>query len=852
MPRTRPPEPVAPPRLPGARSRALGLAIGALLAASCADPPIDELAITCEGKCDGLDSVRALVADARTLGLSDLLAIGGDFATVAFDDGLGGARYASIQRHPTELYAPAAIARGADGVHDLDALVTGLAARFGDTSLSTEVNRLRAEHLARTGQRVYAESAFAVLGGLDHGWRLPTRGFGASAEVPVTLGFDAGAELELRVVSVHPHESPALVDAPLAAIKAARGFVLPRALADVGRMAPGESFALAGRGRLGVNLGVGVPILLANPLGLIAYDLVLSAGLRSVFEGQVDVQLVKLAGDAVVVDVGVRDATLAQASIALADGWGVHGLLERSVTLGGARIDLDALLDVALIGKVSDKLSLLAARAERTRTAMRMSVARLRFDLAVPDPLGGRGAALAQALHGDVRLAQALAARGDAGVVAEFDLMRSGVSAVAHVGIDLLGMRWFRHQAESEGAAVVQTPGGVLALMWDSLHRASGWLYSSSAYTRVAIGGLRFDARAPAAATGETHLVVQTEEGERYMTRDQLIDQLDSVLVAAGGVGALRAVEASGNRLEQLVDARCPLPGFGRTFYEACNVALLDAPEVATLRADALAALDRATAERAAPLRALLRDVAARRLALQAIQEPDVTLVGPQASIVVDYRLDDGALRAVFEADRTAAREQVLHVLEATQLDRLADAPAQRAAIRAAAGPLAEQMAGIHAEHAARYARLRAIDGARIEGLGAIGANAIEVRFPVDAAGRPIYARAVSQSIAQARAGVAASLFDRLRDVAATLPRLGGAPPPHAEQLVAATLLGLADPDRIELRIALTTDTSSCGSCGRRYDLAGVRSLDAYARGPAAAPLAAGLFDVDALIDAPP
>ena len=61
---------------------------------------------------------------------------------------------------------------------------------------------------------------------------------------------------------------------------------------------------------------------------------------------------------------------------------------------------------------------------------MRISVARLRFHLDGDSPVGGRAEALAQALKGDLRLAQALAARGDSGVVAEFDLVRSGASAI--------------------------------------------------------------------------------------------------------------------------------------------------------------------------------------------------------------------------------------------------------------------------------------------------------------------------------------------------------------------------------------------------------------------------------------
>jgi hypothetical protein len=516
------------------RTVALASLFAVSASACAAEGDYDELGIECEGKCDGLSSVRALVSDAKKLDLQDLINVGAGYATGALNDALDASDYGSVAIQPTELYAPATVAAGDLTLKNLDALVSGLAARFGETALSTEVNKLRAKYLQSSGKRAYAESAFKIKGG--HNWSLASKGFGSDATSTVSLGFDAGIDLEARVISAHASENSGLVQAPLRAIKAARGFVLPTSLDDVKKLLPGESFALSGQGRLGLNLGAGVPILIANPTSWLTYSLVLTAGLRSQFEGQMDVQLVRMEGDQVVIDVGVRTATLKSASIALTDGFGVQGLIEKTVNIAGVNLDLGKLLDKALNQRVASKLSLIKAAAERTRQSMRMSVARLRFSLDAAEPVaGGRSQALAQALRGDLRLAQALAARGDSGVVADFDMVRSGASAISYAGVDVLGMSFYRRTAASEGSAVVQTPGGVLALMWESLHREGGWFFASHGFTRIGVAGLRFDGREPGVAKSETNLFLQTQEGDKFMERDKVIDQLDSIIVAAAG-----------------------------------------------------------------------------------------------------------------------------------------------------------------------------------------------------------------------------------------------------------------------------------------------------------------------------
>jgi hypothetical protein len=827
------------------------LAAAVVTTTGCLGPDYDELAIECEGKCDGLSSIRALVSDARELDLQDLINVGAGYATEELDDQLDLLDFVSFQLRPTELYAPAHVAAEDLTLKDLDGLVSGLASRYGESALTTEVNAVRRRHLETTGKRVYAEAAFRLDAALGHSWSVPAAGFDGGS---ITLGFDAGADLEARVITAHRSENGGLVGAPLAAIRASRGFVLPRSLDDVRAMAAGESFALSGRGRLGLNLGAGVPILIANPTSWLTYSLVVTAGLRSAFEGDVDIQLVRLEGDEVVVDVGVEAAGLIHGSIALRDGWGIQGLIETHVSIGPVNVDLGELLDKALQQKVASKLSLIRAAAERTQTSMRMSVARLRFRLDASDPTGGRAQALAQALRGDLRLAQALAARGDAGVVADFDMVRSGASAISYAGVDVLGMSFYRRAAESEGDAVIQTPGGVLSLLWESLHRESGWFFSSHGYTRIGVAGLRFDAREPGVAFGETNLFLQTQEGDEFMERDKVIDQLDSLIVAVGGKDALRAIEQRGNELERLIVARCPLPETGEYYDESCNVGLNGDPDVIALRAAALADLDAAIAGLPPDTRDLIHAVGDLRLAAQSIADPVAAAVGPTASMVANFRLDDAALRAVLTRDKLGMKSAVLALMDATQLDRYSTDPAgERTAIRDRSQATADRMGAVFQRHADDYQRLLSIDGASIETLGKIGANAIEVRFPVDSRNRAKYADAVASSVAQSRARVVGDLFEALRAEADDMPGSGGSRAPHPEQLAAFALLALSPPAHVELRVDFKTDNDSCSLCGdrERYDAAGFAGLDRYARGPDASPIAAGLFDIDAIIAAP-
>jgi hypothetical protein len=781
------------------------------------------------------------------LDLGDLLAVAAGWATNELNDALRLSDYAGIRLGDTELYAPSAVAAGDVTLHDVDALVSGLVERFGHRELTTEVNRVRQQHLATTAAELYAENAFRVRAGI-HDWGFTVGGFGGAG---VRVGFDAGVDLEARVIRAVGSELVGHLTAPLAAIADSRGFVLPRSIEDLRALAPGESYALRGAGKLGVNVGVGVPVLITT-FEALSYSVVLSAALRALVQGSIDVQVVRLAGDELVIDVGVEQGAVKQARLALDDGWGVHGLLQSRVAIGGVSVDLGELVEGALERMLNRKLSLVSATLDSTQTYSRLSVARFRVDLAAATPGSPVEQAVAHALKADLRLAQALANRSDGGIVAEFELSRSGVSATSYAGIDLLGMSFFRKVVEGEGSIVVQTPGGARTILFDSLHRSSGWLFSSHGFTRVGLSGLVVDGDD---AHGEANLVFQVMEGDKKMERDKLADHLDGVVLALGGEAALKAFEQPANDVERFVEEACPESGA----FDPCRVAVLDDPALVALREQARSALWAATAGLEPAARDLCRKAGEMRIVAQAAYEPKATFTGPPTSVVLDYRLDDGALDAVLgERSRTNLEQAVTAYANAAGLDRFLfdvytapgdpfDSSAARAELWDDVGARVAAAGAIFAAHQQRFrgiVQAETMTLPRHPELGEMGPRAIEIRFGVAHDQVPLYEEATVRSLAHARAEVTTALADDLVDV------LDGVAGKHGEQVAAYALLALTPATEIDLRLDLDVSVDdSWEQTYPQYRKAGYASFDVYVRGSEVDRIDGGLFDLDALLE---
>ena len=295
-----------------------------LSSAVACSAPADEEAESDEA---AVTELKAYWADAKRLDLGDLTRLSVGFATNQLNDQLSAPSFGARFDAPQVFAAsadPNRVLPDVAEVKALDTIVSGLAARFGEKELGTEVNKVRLDHLKSSADKYYVESAFAARAGLSHGWSFDAGGL---ADASVTLGFDANAELVSRVILAAKDDNVGtLVKTPLVAAKGLRGFVYPRSMEDVRKMKPGEMFALRGVGKLGGNFGLGAPILVAEPTGALAYRVVVSAGVSGVIGGQLDVQLVRLDGDEVVVDVGVENGKGVSFHAAIRDGWGVKGI----------------------------------------------------------------------------------------------------------------------------------------------------------------------------------------------------------------------------------------------------------------------------------------------------------------------------------------------------------------------------------------------------------------------------------------------------------------------------------------------------------------------------------------------
>ncbi|MFK7984515.1 MAG: hypothetical protein AB8I08_00660 [Sandaracinaceae bacterium] len=820
-------------------TKAASVALTALMLVHCAPTSAGEeetLGIECSGKCDGIGSnIRSVYRAAGDVDLGDLLSVTSGLASDGLNDALAFDN-AAVEVEAPELYA---VDPGPDELtlNDLTVLTSGLTERYGDRELTTVVNRARRDHLESSGDIVFAEAAFSVRAGVDPNWRFDAGGLG-EGDAAATVGFTANATLESRVIAAFDRELEATTGSILSAAQETRGFVLPRDVQDLRAMKPGESFALSGSGAVGINVGAGVPLLVAQPASAITYQLVLSAALRTRIEGQLDVQLVRLPGGEVVVDVGTSEARSRLARLALSDGWGVSGLTDVNLNLAGFDVDLGRAVDRALQSQLNDKLSLIEASVERSGRRSRVSVARFRFDLDAMGPDAEQ--ALTQALRGDVRLAQALAGQSEPGVVSELDLLRSGVSATSSAGVEILGMRFFRREVEESGTTIVQTPGGARSLMFESLHRDRGWFFSSHGFTRVGLAGLVFDPSNPGRAEGEANLFVEIVEGDEFMERDRMLDHIDAMIVALAGPDALAAIEGPGNALERYVETQCsPSSGPGAD----CREDVLADPQVVSLRAEGVAALEAASSGLDADQRAMLMAAGALRMTAQATVEPAASLVGPNASVVMGYRLDDRSLgNILLEHSGGDLEEAVYRYLEAIEVDRgdTADRIAQE---RNEARRTDLSALGIRFEAAAeRYESLLAVESSRIDGLGTIGANAIEILVPVDRDRGVQYEEATAQSIARARVRVLTGLFDGLREDSRRIGR-------HPEAVAAYGLLSLVDEDARDVRLNIDMDLDDrFAQDYDHYRAAGYGPLDVYARGAGVDTIDGGLFSLDALL----
>lgn len=837
-----------------------------MLAAGCSREASDEDSDASEAE---VNELKSYWADAKRLDLSDLTRATVGFATEGLNDQLSsnnlGARF-----DPPQVFAahadPNRVLPDVAEIKALDTVVSGLGARFGESELGTQVNKVRLNHLNRGADKYYVESAFTARAGIRHDWGYQANGLMNGAGVNV--GIDAGAELTSRVIlAADDDKIGSLVRAPLAAAKEMRGFVYPRSIQDVRKMKPGEMFALRGLGKLGGNFGLGAPILIANPTGGLTYQIVVSAGVSGVIGGQLDVQLVRLDGDEVVVDVGVENGKALSFQAAVRDGWGVKGICDdgerclRQVDVGPAHVDLARLVEKAIEKRMNSYLTF-RIEGQASNASTRVSLSRFRFHLDAGNS-DEVEKALQQTLKFDVRLAQALYNRDlgerEPAVVADFDAVRASTTSTRSFGFELLGMNiYHRAVVKKEGSFVVQTPEGAKSILFDTVHKDGGWFQMDHGFTRTGVAAQTLDARNPESFRSEANLFLQTAVGDKHMDDDVIIDNVDALLLGVIGPKGVDALDEYGNQMQRMVWSKCPASEdrerHTTRFDEECNVRLLDDPEMSSLKTKGLAAVEPFIGNLSPDFQKVVREAAKTRLTLQSVGIHNFDAAnGPNASFTLDVRFDDKALGILTSRTKEQYKASLREYLAAVHADRMKigaemDKDAARRAVDDKWGGDMDKMAKVFEARAKDY-RLIA-DAERLLPVTLSGKRFVSyplgIRFNVDRDAAKTYESAILDSTSNDRARAASRLFDDLMKEA---DRINA--PLYDEHTAAFPLLSLVPAENLEIGMAVRADVRSSFWVKReRYLKAGFASTTAKAKGSEVSTISAGMFDLDAMMGA--
>lgn len=814
---------------------------------------------TDESDLDGAP-LKTYWADAKKLDLSDLTRVAAGYATDGINDTLRLGPVNARFDKPSVFAAKAEPNTLLEGntVKGIDQIVTGLASAFGERELGTQVNAIRLKHLEAGDDKYFVESAFTLHGGFSTGWNFKT---GLPGGAGVSLGLDAGADLVSRVILASSKDNVVKVlKAPLAAAVDMRGFVFPRSIDDIEKMRPGEMFALRGLGKLGMNVGLGIPVLFQT-YGV--YNIVASVGVSTVIGGQIDVQLVRLEGDEVVVDVGIENGRALSASVGVSDSFGIKGICDdgisclRPVDIAGvAKVDLTQEIAKAVDKEVNKYLTF-SVSAGAGISSSRTSLSRIRFHL----DRGNRaevGRALEHALHFDVRLAQAMYNRdlGEAApaVVADYDAVRASTTSHRNFGFELLGMNMYHHAVvEKEGTFVVQTPAGMQTVLFDSINKHGGWFQRDHGFTRVGLAAQTLDAKNPSSFRSEANLFMQTAVSDKHMGNDMIVDNIDATLSAVIGHKGIEALDTYGNRIQQVIWEHCRASNSAdeRT-VEQCNLDMLDEPYIASLRTIGLGAIEPFIERLPADFKDLVRKLATTRLILQSVAVHDFDVAnGPNVSFTLDSRLDDKALGILTSKSKAQYREALREYLTAVYADRLkvkssANKDAVRADVDRKWSQRMDEMADIFEVSAKEYRSIAnaeskipaALAGKRFTG------SPLGVRFAVEHAEARAYEKALLVSTSHDRALAAARLFDGLRGRA-----VGMNAPLHPEHTAAFPLLGLLPTENLQLGVDFRADTSSTfWTDFARFKKAGLANVSAPAKGSQVALISSGMFNLDAIL----
>ena len=529
--------------------------VAALTACAGSEPVVEEAPGAVlegdTGKADGLRfNVKDYFSHTRILPLDDLANRVANLATDKVNDALDAVPFADISIGETEVFGLESGSEDGVEIADLDGLVSGLTARFGEDAFVTQINAMRARHLAGTGDRFFAENEFNLTLPGDLSFSTEVGDF------DVALGFKPRARLQARTVFAHGSSLGALVTSPLRTVREFRGFILPRGFDDLRRLLPGESVGLLGEATVGFNVGANLPVFSVDPINHLVLTARFHLGARVSSEGLLDVQMIRGEGDTLFLDVGLTDAKNRRFRAAIDSGYGLHGipaLLE--LEIAGNHYSLGNLAE-RLIRSRLDRSGLLDFGIEASTNARneRITIDRFQIDLKASDPRVEAG--VMQAVGGDLRLLQTLADRQGSGVIELVNLDRDMNRRQRRFGADIASMRFFTDRAETEGTIRVATEESVHEILFRELEESSGRFFQDWGFRRLVLTAQTWKNGVYTGAA--TNLRLAVSESDRFTNRDQVLDHVDSAMLGVIDFdSAYQTLTRAYEELQHEVDDRC-------------------------------------------------------------------------------------------------------------------------------------------------------------------------------------------------------------------------------------------------------------------------------------------------------
>ena len=835
------------------------IAVAGLLMGCAGSEPVIEEAPVAElagdtGKADGIRfNIKDYFKHTRILPLEDLSNRVATLGTDKVNDALGAVPFVDIAIGETQVFG---LEDGSeDGVEyaSLDGLVSGLTSRFGENAFVTRINSMRSQHLARSGDRFYAESDFDLDLPGDFAFTTDVGDF------DVALGFKPRSRLRARTVFAHGSSIGALLTQPLKTIREFRGFVIPRGFADLQTMLPGESIALEGEASVGFNVGANLPVFSFDPINYLVLTARFHLGARVSTEGLLDVQMIRGEGNDLYLDVGLKNAKNRRFRAAIDSGYGLHGIPSiLEIDIAGNEYSLGMLAE-RLIRSRLDRSGLLDFGLDATRSSLeeRITINRFRLDLKASDPRVEAG--LKQAVGGDLRLLQTLADRADSGVEELVSLERDVNRRKRHFGAHIASMRFFNTTEESAGTIRVASGDSAHTILFRELEEHTGRFFRDWGFRRLVVTDQHWKDGVYQGA--QTNLRLAVSESDRFTNRDQVLDHVDSALLSVLDFEtAYENVTRAFEELQHEIEDRCQECRNDDDIlcereYDRCLDSLATAQDLIDWRArladladDVRDDLDDRPFDRefntGGDLAGALLDL---KLAISAVRESPAALADTtgRTSMLSDARFSQKGLDDLFRnVDETLFDIRLRQVLTMiiSKRSRDYDRKYDRALrwLDGESGKISD-MVDIYSR--ARKAYLTVDDATRI-GIGGqrVGDGAFVI-VPHPDTKEPIL-----QSLAEQKGVIAAKMVDEmvergeglnLLQSILRLVTLGIARPNGFEShhLVAYTLLSLVEPDDREWLIAMDFEEE---------DFADVHIYTRGARGDQL--IGAGDFDLDLLL----